>query len=393
MKNYPLLKRAAQKRNLDLVYLDTTYGHPKHDFVPQEEAIDRIAREVEEVLKDTTKGDTLILLSCYSIGKEKVLWETACHTNQLIYASEKKLKLLKCVRGHEEEQCSQIIEKCTSDPSNSDIHVIPMGLGGEMWPFFRPNYYACMEYADKLEKRYHRIVVFLPTGWANGSNWNKKNAVTQKQINYKNKTGSVQVQIRLISYSEHSAFSELESFVSFLKPRKVIPTVFADENDRRKIENRFRNLIDSTRAKQDFFKLMTKSTSTSRNTSASATEANSTTPTSLLDKESVASLSSPNTEQQSVHECSSSLSVPSSKKRKQEKTADENHINTLIAMGFNRDRAKEALIQHADNVEAALDHLLRGSSQAQGTSKQPIEIKNTETSPVTVKGYFSNRRN
>jgi DNA cross-link repair 1A protein len=39
-KSYPLLREAVANQQLDLVYLDTTYSHPKHDFVPQEEAVE-----------------------------------------------------------------------------------------------------------------------------------------------------------------------------------------------------------------------------------------------------------------------------------------------------------------------------------------------------------------
>jgi DNA cross-link repair 1A protein len=40
MKSYPIIQQAVRNRKLDLLYLDTTYGHPKHTFAPQEEAVD-----------------------------------------------------------------------------------------------------------------------------------------------------------------------------------------------------------------------------------------------------------------------------------------------------------------------------------------------------------------
>jgi hypothetical protein len=39
-----------------------------------------------------------------------------------------------------------------------------MGLAGEMWPYFRPNYNKCKEYVEKLDKEYDKVVAFLPTG-------------------------------------------------------------------------------------------------------------------------------------------------------------------------------------------------------------------------------------
>eukprot|EP00980_Cylindrotheca_fusiformis_P031443 scaffold26371_cov117-Cylindrotheca_fusiformis.AAC.1 len=162
-KSYPLLQDAVTKKKVDLVYLDTTYSHPKHDFVPQEEAIEIIASQTKELLSSQSTK-TLVLLSCYSIGKEKVLWEASVRSNQKLYVSERKLRMLKCIQLQETLESYQIISRCTGDPSKSDIHVIPMGLAGEMWPYFRPNFVKCKEYVEQLDKEYDRVVAFLPTG-------------------------------------------------------------------------------------------------------------------------------------------------------------------------------------------------------------------------------------
>lgn len=300
MKEYPLLKDVIKNRKLDLVYLDTTYGHPKHNFMPQEEAINTITARVEDELSLFPKHDdgdsnapviqprrtcikTLILLSCYSIGKEKVLWDISMRTDQLIYVTEKKLKMLKCVQDYANiDVSSRIVQRCTTDPNETDIHCIPMGVAGEVWPFFRPSFQKCVDYEEKLTKQYDKIVAFIPTGWANASNWNKKNAIREKRMEshqkksytnndhdpgnisttevvQKKQQRFIDVKVQLISYSEHSAYPELESFVEYLHPRKIIPTVFSDSNEYRKIESRFRHLVDNTRAKKAFFKSMNKS--------------------------------------------------------------------------------------------------------------------------------------
>ena len=277
MKTYPVIRKAVANRKLDIVYLDTTYGHPKHDFVAQGVAVNTIASHVHELLGNERIQSTndssrarpkiLVLLSCYSIGKEKVLWETANRTNQLVYVTERKLQMMQCIQSPankktEGEQgtpscpCSQMIQKCTRDPNATDIHVIRMGLAGELWPFFRPNYQNCVDYAEDLSQHYDKVVAFIPTGWANASNWNKKNAVSTRQMECRKTKRFMDVEIRLISYSEHSAFSELTEFAEYLKPRKVVPTVFSDEKDCQRIEKLFRKYIDSSRAKLQFFKSM-----------------------------------------------------------------------------------------------------------------------------------------
>jgi mRNA degradation ribonuclease J1/J2 len=161
-KSYPLLQDAVAKKKVDLVYLDTTYSHPKHDFVPQEEAVETIASQTKELL--SSKSKVLVLLSCYSIGKEKVLWEASVRADQQLYVSERKMRMLKCVQLQESQEAYQIINRCTEDPSKSDIHVISMGLAGEVFPFFRPNFIKCKDYVEKLDKEYDKVVAFLPTG-------------------------------------------------------------------------------------------------------------------------------------------------------------------------------------------------------------------------------------
>jgi len=174
---------------------------------------------------------------------------------------------------HDYNISNQIIQRCTVNPNETNIHVIPMGLAGEMHPFFRPNFQKCVQYEKKLTRNYHKIIAFIPTGWANASKWNKKNSIRTKRItihddddhddvdqqkkgNKTTKTKTIRyidVEVRLISYSEHSTYKELISFVQYLHPRKVIPTVYTNDNDYRNIELRFRHYIDNKRAKKRIF--------------------------------------------------------------------------------------------------------------------------------------------
>jgi DNA ligase-1 len=326
---------------MDLIYLDTTYGHPKHDFCPQGEAVDQIATIVEQVTK--ASDSTLILLSCYSIGKEKVLWECSQRANQPIFVSAKKHKMIQCCQGQ--------IDMCTMDATTTNIHVIPMGLAGELWPYFQPNFPACRDYAEALEhKRYSKVIAFLPTGWANGSNWNKKNAVVTKSMPYKNTFHRIEIEIRLVSYSEHSAFTELIDFVTFLKPRKVIPTVYADTNDRNKIVNHFRNLVDTARAKQQFFAPVKRSSPTTT---------------------------------------SAPTSVPSAKKPRWEIPQPED-LEQLVSMGFDPTAAEHALQRCNGSLEAALECLLKGECcrPSEGTAELPVEID----PPHKVTNFDSSKR-
>ena len=356
-KTYPVLQDAVRNNRLDMVYLDTTYSHPKHDFVPQDEAVQSITGTVEDLLGsgDSARSGilpkTLILLSCYSIGKEKVLWEASTRTNQLVYVNEKKHRMLECVKGHEsEEVSSQIINRCTLNPDETCIHVIPMGLAGEIWPFFRPNFVKCATYARELQHGYERVVAFLPTGWAHGSKWNREHAISQKTVTDEATGSSIDVEVRLIPYSEHSAFTELVSFVQYLRPRKVIPTVFGDEADYRKIEHRFRNLLDTKRAKQAFFRSMEQQPKTEKSVENHTITVRRPTDKSHEDTDVLYESAS----SEDCVEVVNSTMVPSVNPT----TGDIEGVATLVAMGFSIQKARSALASCNGDLRDAVERLL-----------------------------------
>lgn len=430
-QSYPLLSKSTKQRKLDLVYLDTTYCHPKHDFLAQEDAVDSIASQTQQVLSGNSHRDSpqkaLVLLSCYSIGKEKVLYEASKRSKQLIYVSEKKWKMLECIQegqskcknhsGDEQQllddvslltpqQHSSILERCTRDPSASDLHVIPMGLAGEIWPYFQPNFQKLAKYVEDIStsqpgngedgrsigKEYDKVVAFIPTGWADATNWNKKNAVSTKLVQLSS-SRSLHVEVRLISYSEHSTFPELVTFIQYLKPRKIIPTVYSDQSHKRQIEGRFRNMLDSTRAKQAFFRSMTKKKSIAVSTTAippdkeesfTANEGESASRIQVKDRESLLKVKDTYTSildgdaNKNIDDndeiavlcvvpakksSSSSASKGSSSK---EKNIYGDKIDMIVSMGFERQRAAVFIKQCNGNMQQAIDEILSKNVPASG---------------------------
>ena len=451
-QSYPLLQKAVQQRTLDLVYLDTTYCHEKHDFVPQEEAIESIASQTEELLSDNcSKHDnsknTLVLLSCYSIGKEKVLYEASKRSKQLVYVSEKKWKMLECIQQdqsqsqlhelqkeedissssqplphHHQQQQQQhrdqhtnILDRCTCDSTLSDLHVIPMGLAGEMFPFFRPNFLKLAKYVEELSslvtknnedinrtnsagdipslkekqeqhREYDKVVAFIPTGWCNASNWNKKNAISTKMVQISSSM-SLHVEVRLVSYSEHSSFPELLSFVEYLKPRKIIPTVYSDQNHYQQIERRFRSMIDSTRAKQAFFRSMTKNEkkdeflSDDRNSS-----------TTRNDKSNMNAYNDGNDESNDEVEIVDVIGAKNPPLANNVKGLYHNEIitgvkiNTIVAMGFDKQRAEILLEESNGNIQACIEILLsEGERKDEDNNHKQSTGTSSSCSSTTVK--------
>ena len=442
-QSYPLLQKAVQQRTLDLVYLDTTYCHEKHDFEPQEEAIESIASQTEELLSDNySKHDnsknTLVLLSCYSIGKEKVLYEASKRSKQLVYVSEKKWKMLECIQQdqsqsqlhelqkeedissssqplphHHQQQQQQhrdqhtnILDRCTCDSTLSDLHVIPMGLAGEMFPFFRPNFLKLAKYVEKLSslvtknnedinrtnsagdipslkekqeqhREYDKVVAFIPTGWSNASNWNKKHAISTKMVQISSSM-SLHVEVRLVSYSEHSSFPELLSFVEYLKPRKIIPTVYSDQNHYQQIERRFRSMIDSTRAKQAFFRSMTKN---DRNSS-----------TTRNDKSNMNAYNDGNDESDDEVEIVDVIGAKNPPLANNVKGLYHNEIitgvkiNTIVAMGFDKQRAEILLEESNGNIQACIEILLsEGERKDEDNNHKQSTGTSSSCSSTTVK--------
>jgi DNA cross-link repair 1A protein len=396
MQTYPLLREAALGRRVDCLLLDTTYAHPKHTFCNQQVAVDQIASEAAALLdQQSPQPKTLVLLSCYSIGKEKVLWEVARRTGHKIYANERKRQMLACIQQEESttpedddpHPSTRILDHCTEDADASDVHIVPMGMAGQIWPYFQPNYQACLDYARAQKANYKRVVAFLPTGWAEASNWNKK-----KAYNTTVKEG-VEISVRLVAYSEHSTYPELQSLVEFLQPRLVLPTVYKNEADRRKIQARFR--VDNRRAKEAFFRSMVQGgnglegrtvNSTSKATSPAVAlpmvatplmEAESPQKYELIEVDSDVAQSSFETKGESDQPVVSTkrklVAVTCSPTRKRIKLTD---VTTLVFMGFSSGEAKEALEQSKD-LTSAIDLLL----SATPAKRIPAKASLVTTSP------------
>jgi hypothetical protein len=92
---------------------------------------------------------------------------------------------------------------------------------------------------DKSSSRYKRICGILPTGWCH----------ELKEVH----EGSSS--LCSIPYSEHSSYSELVAYVSFLRPTLITPTVFSDEKDFTRIRNIFSKYTNQTAAQASFISL------------------------------------------------------------------------------------------------------------------------------------------
>ena len=276
-------------RGCDAVFLDTTYAAPKHTFPPQSEAIEYCARIVQEAFAKPPDERPLVLVSAYTIGKERILLEIAKRCNVQIGVDRRRHATLRRIDLPEDELAHFVAEEWgrrdggdednnnnNSNNSNNNnnnnnnndddekegekslattmrtatgdapVRIVPMDALGETFPYFQPNWDNCDLAARATGAQ--GVLGIVPSGWMLG----KKGKSPYSQVSKGNHT------IHLVPYSEHSSFTELREYVKFLRPVEVRPTVFADEGDRRRIVARFRDLVDTTSAKQFFLQGMAK---------------------------------------------------------------------------------------------------------------------------------------
>jgi hypothetical protein len=204
------------------------------------------------------------------MGKEKILMSVVNATNKTICVSKQKKRMLECVSdavdheafGDDDMSFSTshllLANHTTTDCTKSNIHCIPMNVCGNMNPYFKPDFNAVARYAEghKLgSKSYERVFAFIPTGWAGLGKWNLEHSRNTGVVKLDDGT-MMDVTIVLVPYSEHSSFSELEEFVSFLKPTIIQPTVFGDEKRKDKMVKHFMTFGDRKENLKEGFKKM-----------------------------------------------------------------------------------------------------------------------------------------
>ena len=234
---------AFRDAGVDGFYLDTTYCLPKHTFPAQEVSIEYVARVIRELVHAPADAPSVLcLISTYGIGKERILSAVAAAAGCSIGVTPSKRGALACLSLPD-------LDIYTTDERASPVRVVQWGVLGETWPYFRPNFVG-MEKA-RVDAGVDRVVGFVPTGWMYDT---KKGSAGGEAAFPIHRKGACEV--HLVPYSEHSSFDELQTYVRWMRPREVIPTVGVDKADtaegervRASMLKHFALLIDQTRAK------------------------------------------------------------------------------------------------------------------------------------------------
>ncbi|KAL8274009.1 hypothetical protein Esti_002098 [Eimeria stiedai] len=201
------LAEPSSPRQLDRVYLDTTYAGSKYSFAPQQEVLLKAQELAAAALKESASaGPVRFLVGTYTIGKERVALHLARSLGLRIFASKPKRRILSCLQFSSEDKAL-----FTESPEEAQIDLVPMSCCGSTYPP-RGDFVAVRRHLQSLGvSQTTRAVAFVATGWALGA---KKTALTDGFHT-----------VYLLPYSEHSSCTELQLFVKSLCPKEVIPTV------------------------------------------------------------------------------------------------------------------------------------------------------------------------
>jgi len=183
------------------LYLDTTYCDPKYKFPLQQDVIAFVVKVTRAAMAQNSR--TLVVVGAYSIGKERVYLGIAKALGLKIFADQRRGRVLSSLDWPE------LTDRLCLDATSSMLHVLPISS---------LNVQKLRAYMQSFHPRYSAVLGFRPTGWTYSEKVGTNLDLLKPQRN-----GAVT--IYGVPYSEHSSFTELQEFVQFIRPQKIIPTV------------------------------------------------------------------------------------------------------------------------------------------------------------------------
>lgn len=181
---------------IDCCFLDTTFCDASKTFPPQKEVLENTVNVCKYALEKNPR--TLIVCGSYCIGKEKVFLAVAEALNLKVWCNQYKRGYFNCIKDPRLE--AALVEK----QEDAKIHVLPLK---SLWKR------GMREYLEKHFDHFDAIVALRPSGWEYKRN---KHMVPEVEGN---------IAIYPVPYSEHSSYTDLQRFILWLRPRRIIPTV------------------------------------------------------------------------------------------------------------------------------------------------------------------------
>lgn len=190
---HPELKRYMGEKKLNVLFLDTTYAKPEYIHPMQTDMI----MKVIEIIKRERNDDSIFYFGSYTIGKERVFLEVAKYFNIKLHVTKFKNEVLLL-----NDYNFNINDYLTTDAENTNFFVCSMQIAS-----MKSQYH----YTDNTK----RYIGILPTGWTMKVHCEK---VEENKLIYH------------IPYSEHSSFTELQTFTNNIRYNQIISTVLSTKS-------------------------------------------------------------------------------------------------------------------------------------------------------------------
>ncbi|CAA93588.2 DNA 5' exonuclease [Schizosaccharomyces pombe] len=214
---HPVLR----EKTIHKVYLDTTYLNPKYTFPPQADVVQACADKAISI-KKSTDSRLLVVVSTYSIGKEKVAVAIAKSLSSRIYVVPRKMHIIKQLENQD------LIDLLTDDPTQASVHMVTM-MG------IHPN--SLLDYLEQYNSSFDKIIGYKVTGWTFQPLENRAQLSSSLDSIISRPPKFVEYDLRAIRgstdkvaafvapYSEHSSFYDLTMFCLSMNIGHIIPTV------------------------------------------------------------------------------------------------------------------------------------------------------------------------
>lgn len=182
------------KKNIDILYLDTTYISNKYSFQSQTKSIFEAIQLIQE-FKERNEGKRILFVcGSYLVGKEKFWSQIAKVFDFKVWTDDKRRKVMRAIDNDD------ILLRLVKTPAEADMHVISL---------MKIGYKGIHDYWKDYSDQFDMIFAIRPSGWEKKS-----------KPQYRGEVNVIGVE-----YSEHSSHDELRRFVAFLMPKEVISTV------------------------------------------------------------------------------------------------------------------------------------------------------------------------
>jgi len=202
-------------RTVAELFLDTTYCARRWTFPAQQEACSWLAELTAAELQREPK--TLFVVGCYQIGKERAAQAVAEAAGSSVFVEQRRWKVIQLAGWG--DACLKSGQPLWSIDKEGCC-VWMSALGGLAHDVLK-------HYLDSTKGQFESVVAFSPTGWA----WSPKAMAKGSSGCRAWVENDGRTRVYSVPYSEHSSFTELQSFVSAIKPGRLVPTVNSETRE------------------------------------------------------------------------------------------------------------------------------------------------------------------